>query len=444
MKRPASWGYRVALGVFAAIILAQYAVLARLAPHYILRVVERSLSGTLDVDHTQVVFPRTIRLTGVRLAGGGMAALSVPEIVLQLGWPSWRGKTVRLTRVHVRQPLLRLARLKSGTVVWPIVPALEAFTPEGHSPLGRWRVVVEQLSIDEGSVEFFDEQPARPFHGVLDHISSVTGPLALPLEASRSSFAIRAELVGDRGHAAPLYCSGWAGLSAGDLQASCQLEPLALAAFDPYYERRGPVQIRVYDALFQSTSQWRATANSLEGRIQFELLHVKEGDLSVRGRTIVDLKKVTGGQESQMTGQFVLSGPLNDPGRWRSQFVPGDERLRQLVEPLLERGIAIIKVPVPGGRIDVGITTPPSEATAIHIEAVSKEVQQDLELLATPVPAAPVEAPPGALPTVDVSAPEAAPEPAAAPQPPLSPAAPEPASVPPPTPSPGTSSPAGP
>jgi hypothetical protein len=418
MKRPTAWGYWIALGACAAVIVGQHVLLARLAPHYILRVAERSLSGTLDVDRTQVIFPRTVKLTGVRLAGGGAAALVVPEIVLRLGWPSWRTRTVRLTHVRIRQPLLRLARLKSGTVVWPLVPVPEAFASSARSPLGPWRVVVEQLSVEDGAIEFFDEQPPRPFHGVFDHVSWEAGPLALPLDAARTSFAVRGHLLGDAGLGAPLYCSGWAGLSAGDLQASCQLEPLALAAFDPYYERRGPVQVRVYDAHVQSTSQWRATANALEARLQFEFLHVKEGDLSVRGRTIVDLKKVTGGQESQMTGQLVLSGLLNDPGRWQSQFVPGDERVRQLVEPLLERGIAIIKVPVPGGRIDVGITTPPSEAAATHIEAVSKEVQKDLELLAVPelqvspepappavpAPAEPVSVPPSAAPAAAATA----------------------------------------
>jgi hypothetical protein len=207
------------------------------------------------------------------------------------------------------------------------------------------------------------------------------------------SFAVRGELVGHSGEAAPVYCSGWVALPAKDLQASCQLEPLALAAFEPYYQQ-GNVKVRVYNATLKSTSQWLVDSNAFDGRVQMELGNLTEGDVSVHGRTVVDVKKLAAGEAPRLSAELKITGPLDNPTAWRSDFVPGDTVAQQLVRPLLDRGIEMINIPLGERKISVSIT-PASQATMSSIEEASKQVQQDLEILATPAaePAAPVTAP---------------------------------------------------
>ncbi len=134
----------------------------------------------------------------------------------------------------------------------------------------------------------------------------------------------------------------------------------------------------MYDATVSSTSQWQARANALQGNIQLKMQNLSEGDLSVMGRTILNVPAVTGGQE--VNGAVALTGPLDSPGQWEAHFVPGDQRVEQLLEPLLEHGIQFIQVPF----LSVNITQPTTQGAATVIQQDSQRTEKDLEILATP------------------------------------------------------------
>jgi hypothetical protein len=213
------------------------------------------------------------------------------------------------------------------------------------------------------------------------------------------SFAIRGRVLGYLGAEAPLYCSGWLDLGVRDLQASCRLEPLPLSALDPYYH--GKSELRVYTTTLSSTSQWLAKANRFTGSLRLELGNLSEGDFSIHGRTIVDVKKLTDGQDPRLSGAISVSGPLDDPSAWAAEFLPGDDRVQGLVERLLEHGVTRIKVALGDQPLYISMS-PATSATMTDLEAASREVQEALQILAgpepVPVPADPAPREPDAPP----------------------------------------------
>ena len=235
----------------------------------------------------------------------------------------------------------------------------------------------------DGTIAFLDEQINRPFYGVLDHISAVVGPVTWPPTPDAMSLAVRGEIVGHAGNAAPIYCSGWLNPIARNLEMSCQLEPLALAAFEPYYYQ-GRLQARVYKATLDSTSHWSAKGNELEGRIQLTIDNLDEGDLSIRGSTLMDIKQLAAGASPTLTGQVKVSGPLDDPTQWQWELVPGNEIVQRLMKPLLDRGREVIRVRLGGEMIKVGISAA-TEDEMSEIEEASKQVEASLEILTTPL-----------------------------------------------------------
>jgi len=226
-----------------------------------------------------------------------------------------------------------------------------------------------------------DETPTTPFHIVFEHLSLVAGPISVPFHDDQPSFALRGAVGGHGVQAVPLYCSGWVGPVEKNLQISCQLEPLALALFEPYAQRSAA--IRFYNMTLKLTSQWMAKVNAFEARMQLELGNLSEGDLSARGRTILDVGQLTDGGEPRLTGEIRVHGPLDQPQDWNGQFMPGDAAAQKLVNQLLERKIKVLKVPFLGGRMKIRIA-PASETAMMDIQAVSKEISEALDILATP------------------------------------------------------------
>lgn len=421
MKRPIRFSHWL-LAFCLLLITLQGIVLVWLAPHYVMRMVESAVGGTLRIQQARLSFPLTMTFTGVASIDRRTESfLVMPRVVIKPRWLSAASRTVELDQVIIERPLLHVGRSRAGEVLWPSLASAQS--PPPPSPF--WRVRIRSLVIEDGAIEFLDQQIAPPFRGVLHHLSVDLGPLTIPGGGPQMSFAVRGEFVGHSGEAAPVYCSGWAVLAENDFQASCQLQPLALSAFEPYYQQ-GNVKLRVYQTTLKSTSQWLVDSNVLEGRVQMELGNLTEGDLSVRGRTVVDVKKLAAGETPRLNAELKISGPLDHPEAWRSEFVPGDIAAQQLVRPLLERGIEMITIPLGGQKLKVSITLA-SPSTMTDIEEASKQVEQDLEILATPAaePAAPVTAP------AEVAPP--APAEGAPPETPPSP------SVPPPSPTPAPS-----
>jgi hypothetical protein len=183
---------------------------------------------------------------------------------------------------------------------------------------------------------------------------------------------------------APIYCSGWFDGPADMLQASCQLEPLALAAFESYYAE--PRHVQVKQTTLKVTSQWSANANVLSGRVQLELARFEAGMISVRDRPIANLKKFDADPvETRLHGEIAVAGPLDQPRQWRAIFVPGDEIVQQQIQRLRNRGVEAITLPFWLGSLPMSLASASPTAMA-DVGKSSKAVQEALEILAMPSP----------------------------------------------------------
>ena len=393
MKQRFYWPRRILLAV---LVLAFGAVvgLKWLVPRYLIRTLERVGGGTLIIDQTRVTFLLTTTLAGLRLANNSAeSALSVTRVVMTPQWFSPFSRTLWVDTLDIEEPLVRLTRAKDGTTRLPAVIGANGAGRRLSLEPGSWTIRVNSLNISSGVIEFVDEKPQTPFHGALEHLSLTVGPVIItvdqdgvsiaPTEDAVSSFAVRAKVIGDGGASAPIYCSGWVDRSVKALQASCSLEPLALSAFDPYYHGRR--EFRVYAATLASTSRWSARANQLTGRLQLEFSNLSEGDLSIRGRTIIDIKEFTDEPDPRLRGEISFTGPLDSPQDWHAEFLPGDDTVRAMVtDRLLEYGVKMVRFPF----LRVSLTRAMQE-TMPDIEAASREVQEALEMLARPIPVAP-------------------------------------------------------
>lgn len=385
MKRPRFW-LRWFLFFIIGLIFTQYFLLTWLAPRYLVRLLRSQFGDQVTVDRIDISPSLTVRLRGIHVAGPERgAAFSVQSVLIRPRWVWYSTRLLELDSIKIEQPFLQIKRTAAGTLLWPQAHRLmqaPALGPGKPSLLDDWKVSVGSVTLTDGTVEFFDQGPENTFHLLFDHLSSSVGPVALPLTDDRSSFAVRGAAINQKGDGASFYCSGWAGVKSRDVQFSCQTDPFPLATFEPYFQH-SPV-IRAYSVTLRSASQWSAKANDLDARIQLELGNLVEGDLSVHGRTVIDVRRLAASGERSLSAELDLVGPLNDPGQWEGALIPGNPPVQKLVEELLERQIKVLRISLIGHHIGVRLASATS-ADMKDIEAAGKEISEALEILSAPL-----------------------------------------------------------
>jgi len=390
------------LFVTVALIGLNLWALALLLPGYVQMAVRYGLGGGITVGRVDFRPPATIVLEDIRAREDDpRTGASLRRLIFKPAGLSWDERVLWFD-VVAESPSFRLTRVESGPVLRPNVSrtALQEMV-SNLTPVGEhedsWRAALRTLYIVDGAIEFIDEDPEGVFHGIVHHVFATLGPFGTPHQDAPVAYAARGELVGHEGLGAPIYCSGWARGGRGELRTTCGMEPLALAAFAPYWNRLSPMQVRVYDTALSVTSQWESLGNQMEGIIQLALAPVSEFDISVRGRTIVDMKElirsrngrngnhaIVIGPEPRMLGEVAITGPLSDPGQWKREFVPGNELAQQLLARLRARGLESMNIRIWGQRFGV-VLTPASQEAMRGIEAASQRIDEALEIIATPV-----------------------------------------------------------
>ena len=404
MKRPLGWirGLLVAVGL---LVIAQYLALIGLAPRYVLMAIQRLAGGTISVRSARLSFPLTTSLTGLQLVQRvPKTALTLQRLTITPQWLSVSGRTMWVDQVDLDRPLLFLTRPPGRGFLWPALPLVvrRPSAVAGLTDLSAWRMHVDALQVSDGVIELADEQPAQPFHAVFDHLSLVAGPTMIPWEGpGRMSFAFRGRFIGDGGHAAPFYCSGWMDAARRDLQCACTLEPLTLAAFESYF--RGPPDIQASNISLAFTTQWSALANDLRARIQLELHRLDDEPITVNGRPLHALKGLAGGLPTPLLGEITVAGPLDDPTHWRGTFLPGNEPAQRLIQHWLEHRVETVTLPLWGAAIPISLV-PANSAAMTEIQATSRAIRDALEILTIPTPEEspappPISPPPPAAPT---------------------------------------------
>ena len=392
MKRPRFW-WRGLILLSTLLVLLQYVTLTWFVPRYLIHWIQRTTGGIVQVNDARVFLPLTTMLAGVSaIQNTSEAALSIERVVLRPRWALVPSPQVWLEVLDMTRPYLRLTRDASGRWwqgaasgggqagtepralqrrVWPFTAV--------HLPTDG--IHVQSIQVTEGTIELRDRSMTPAFHALIDHLSVVAGPVAIPVDAEYISFAVRGELASEKGASAPFYCSGWVAARKGDLDISCRLEPLELDLFEPYYQ--GSVLMRVSSAILEGTTRWSAKDNELNARTQLNLTRLRRGALTVRGRNLLDPKYVGPDKETSLRGEFRLTGPLHRPKEWLLELVPGNEPLQQVANRLLDLGIERVTFRWLGQRIGINLI-PGSRATMSNIAASSKQIEDALEALVLP------------------------------------------------------------
>lgn len=390
MKRPNVW-FRVLLALCLIVILGEYVALTWLGPLHVMRWVQTMAGGQLTIGAVRLSFPLMTTLMNMQLAKSPPEAfLDIQRVAVLPRWFFVTSRQLWLERLEIDRPLVRFTRTQTGELIWPRTSeSVELPDPQGSwlVRLGAsswrlpWSTYIHSIQVTDGAIEFVDQMTTPPFRGLLDHIAVVMGPVRLPHGDSQLNFAARATFVGHGGLTAPCYCSGWIDVQREDIEASCQVEPVPLAAFEPYYH--GLAEIRVYTTKLSLTSQWLVRSNQLNARIQWQLTHLSEGDLSVHGRTVLDLKRLLPLKDPAFRGEIALSGSADETHNWYAELIPGDVLVQQLVQRLLNRGVERITIPWWGHQFSLSLI-PANQSTMSDIATTSKQIQEALEILALP------------------------------------------------------------
>ncbi|HBH97040.1 MAG TPA: hypothetical protein DDX89_04520 [Candidatus Omnitrophica bacterium] len=388
MRSPLSWFERLSVWVGLPLLLC-YGALWLALPRWVARELTEAFDGRLSIGRSTLQFPFTLALSHVHVATDSPSTgLRCERITLRPRWWSWPRRTLWLDAVEVEQPSFHFARTKEGTVVWPHGEWAALAPGASRSSEPAWQVMVRTVRVLNGSVVFVDQQPAVPFRGAVTGLSLIGGPFEWPFQSAQRSFAVQAQVGGSNRLAATVSCSGWVDLHDRGLDVSCRLAPLPLAALEPYYEDNGPLQVRVYDAALKATAHLVSKSNQLDGRLQLEIGHLSEADLSVFGRTVADVKQLAGESPPVLSGEVQIAGPLDRLDQWELTLIPGNEIVRDLIKPLLDRRIGTIPVRLGGQAIPVG-STPATEEAMSSVSAGSQQVEEALEILAPSQPSEP-------------------------------------------------------
>jgi hypothetical protein len=258
--------------------------------------------------------------------------------------------------------------------------------PETSLPplFSDWRVQLRTVSVSSGAVEWVDEHLPKPYRGLLQHIFVASSPGSEKITQPPLSFAMHAQWVGEGGHSAPLYCSGWLDAAGRNIEASCRMEPIATVAFEPYLASIGKVQVRLYDASVSGTTLWKAHNNQLDGRFQVLLENLKQGDISMHGHTILDFAKLTRDNASKLTSEVRVTGLLDEPSGWHWECTPGTDLVQRHLRTKYDRAEEAVSFRILGQKVGL-LLAPVSKEFVDAIHRASQEIQQALEVVSSPL-----------------------------------------------------------
>lgn len=374
-------------------LLASGAALFWVLPAYARLAVRDLISDAYLIGGIDFKPPARLILQDVRLSSApGQAAAGVGRIAIDIEGLDWIKRTVWVGLLF-EEPSVRLWRSESGAVSVPLHP-LRGIRPGGGaydtqeaalpSGVSDWRVRVRTVRVVSGAVEWVDERFPKPYRGLLQHIFLTASPGLHGTAQPPLSFAMHAQWVGLGGHSAPLYCSGWLGVADRNVEASCRLEPIATAAFESYLSRIGKVQVRLYEAAVSGTTHWQAYGNRLDGRFQVQLDNLTQGDLSMRGHTILDFATLTRDNGGKLISEIRVMGLLDDPSGWQWECTPGTDLIQQHIRTKYDRAKEVVSFRLLGQKVGL-LLVPVSREFVDAIEHASREVRQALEAVSSPL-----------------------------------------------------------
>ncbi len=181
-------------------------------------------------------------------------------------------RSVDVGRLQVDRPRLALARDAKGRWMFEDWLAPERAEPPGTSPTAApWRVGLQAMALDEGTLGYADGSGARPVALAVSALKLRAGPVRL--DRREQPVPVELSAVVSAGKTAPgrLSLRGQVALEPMVLQADLDLQQLPLHAFEPYFGEALNVRLQRADTSFKGSLRYAAQGGGPALRVAGEL-----------------------------------------------------------------------------------------------------------------------------------------------------------------------------
>jgi hypothetical protein len=321
-RRGALW----AIGIVVA--LAVVAVGGWLiAVHQIKERINETLGPNGSVEEIDVGFGH-VTLSRVRLRGPkdwpASDAMRAERIVLDVDMRSLITKPVHLRSVSVDNYYLSIVRSAEGRV--RILPGLRETAQEANATPdskereehAREEKLIDRVSFERGSMEFFDGSVQNPPYRVLIGDARATvDHIHLPALTDRTELSMTGSIKGPS-HTGNVTWGGWMVIANKDSQTRATLRNVDVATLDPYLLKKAGAKAAVTGGTIDLSIDATVKAYRIHAPGTLTLNHLQISDagnpldtfLSIPTKAAIAALK---DRKEQIKLDFVLDGDLRDP-----------------------------------------------------------------------------------------------------------------------------------
>ncbi|KXV04753.1 hypothetical protein CR51_13190 [Caballeronia megalochromosomata] len=321
-RRGALWAIGIVVALVAVTIGGWLFVVHQMKE----RIVE-TLGPNGSVEEIDVGFGH-VTLSRVRLRGPkdwpASDAMRAERIVLDVDMHSLIAKPVHLRSVSVDNYYLSIVRSADGRV--RILPGLRETAQEANATPdskereehAREEKLIDRVSFERGSMEFFDGSVQNPPYRVLIGDARATvDHIHLPALTDRTDLSMTGSIKGPS-HTGNVTWGGWMVIANKDSQTRATLRNVDVATLDPYLLKKAGARAAVTGGTIDLTIDATVKAYRIHAPGTLTLNHLQISDtgnaldtfLSIPTKAAIAALK---DRKEQIKLDFVLDGDLRDP-----------------------------------------------------------------------------------------------------------------------------------
>jgi len=321
-RRGALWAIGIVVALFVVAIGGWL-----FAVHQIKERIIETLGPSGSVEEIDVAFGQ-VTLSRVRLRGPkdwpASDAMRAERIVLDVDMRSLITKPVHLRSVSVDNYYLSIVRSADGRV--RILPGLRETAQEANATPdskereehAREEKLIDRVSFERGSMEFFDGSVQNPPYRVLIGDARATvDHIHLPALTDRTELSMTGSIKGPS-HTGNVTWGGWMVIANKDSQTRATLRNVDVATLDPYLLKKAGAKAAVTGGTIDLSIDATVKAYRIHAPGTLTLNHLQISDagnpldtfLSIPTKAAIAALK---DRKEQIKLDFVLDGDLRDP-----------------------------------------------------------------------------------------------------------------------------------
>ncbi|SAL02606.1 hypothetical protein AWB77_06585 [Caballeronia fortuita] len=320
-RRGALW----AIGIIVALVVVMVGGWLFVVHQMKERILETlGLNGTveeIDVGFGQVTLSR-VRLRGPK-GWPASDAMRAERIVLDVDMHSLVSKPLHLRSVSVDNYYLSIVRTADGRVL--ILPGLretardaDAKADDNAREHAQEEKLIDRVSFERGSMEFFDSTAQNPPYRVLISDARATvDHIHLPALADRTELSMTGSIKGPS-HTGNVTWGGWMVIANKDSQTRATLRNVDVATLDPYLLKKAGAKAAVTGGTIDLTIDANVKNYRIHAPGTLVLNHLQISNngnaldtfLSIPTKAAIAALK---DRKEQIKLDFVLDGDLRDP-----------------------------------------------------------------------------------------------------------------------------------